>query len=164
MCLSTARLTRLPVGLTLCFFVFVFSNVPKELKAQQSTNDSEELIRRILQDQAGAWNDGDIDRFMKHYWKSPNLTFSSSGKVVRGWQATLDRYRTKYSTREKMGRLKFDHLEITLLGDSAALVLGNWQLARPDDNPRGNFSLIFRKTGDHWKIIHDHTSSLEESN
>jgi ketosteroid isomerase-like protein len=58
-----------------------------------------------------------------------------------------------------MGQLEFSDLEITLLGESAAVVLGRWELKRKQDNPRGVFTLVLRKANDGWKIIHDHTSS-----
>ncbi len=42
----------------------------------------------IFRVQQEAWNRGDIDAFMEHYWKSDDLTFSSGGKTTRGWRAT----------------------------------------------------------------------------
>jgi beta-aspartyl-peptidase (threonine type) len=75
-----------------------------------------EEIRRLLERQAQAWNAGDIDAFMVPYWHSPDLTFSSGGHVTRGWQATLERYHQRYPTREAMGRLTFNDLEITEVG------------------------------------------------
>jgi hypothetical protein len=54
------------------------------------------------------------------YAKSDDLTFSSSGKTTRGWQATLGQYQGRYPTREKIGRLT--------LGDTAALALGQLKL------------------------------------
>lgn len=117
--------------------------------------------REVLQAQSAAWNRADIDGFMEHYWKSDQLTFSAGGKTTRGWQATKARYKQRYTTPEKMGRLEFDHLEFTPLGDAAALVLGQWHLKRANDNLGGNFSLVFRRLDARWVIIHDHTSSLD---
>ena len=85
------------------------------------------------------------------------LVFVSSN-VTRGWQPTLDRYKKSYDTREKMGTLTFSDLEITVLSKDAAVVLGSWALARENDNPKGKFTLIFRKFKDGWRIVHDHTS------
>ena len=99
---------------------------------------------------------------MEHYWKSDDLTFSSGGKTTRGWNATLDRYREQYPTREKMGRVGFSGLEITPLGDSAALVLGEWKLDRESEPLSGNFSIVFRKLDGRWVVVHDHTSLLAE--
>ena len=45
-------------------------------------------IEAVLHEQADAWNRGDIEAFMEHYWKSDSLTFNSGGKTTRGWQAT----------------------------------------------------------------------------
>jgi beta-aspartyl-peptidase (threonine type) len=117
-----------------------------------------ELIRGTLATQVEAWNRGDIDTFMQTYWKSPELTFSSGGKTTRGWQETLDGYKKRYPTPERMGKVRFEELEIYPLGDEAALVLGRWNLQREQDPIGGNFSLVFRKFGDRWLIIHDHTS------
>ena len=62
-----------------------------------------------------------------------------------------------------MGRLSLSGLEITPLGDSAALVLGQWKLERESEPVAGNFSLVLRKFDDRWVIVHDHTSRLAES-
>lgn len=120
-----------------------------------------ETIREIMQVQADAWNAGDISTFMQPYWRSPDLTFSSSGTTLRGYQATLDRYRKRYPTPEKMGKLTFSDLEVTRLNDAAALVLGRWHLERAEP-VRGNFTLVFRQIEGEWRIVHDHTSALTE--
>jgi hypothetical protein len=119
-------------------------------------------IAAVLLAQQQAWNAGNIDQFVEHYWKSDELTFSSGGKTTRGWDNTLQRYRQRYSTPEQMGKLKLDQFEITPLNGTAALVLGNWQIDRASEPVSGNFSLILRKIGDRWFIIHDHTSQLVE--
>lgn len=127
-----------------------------------ASQDASAAIEAVLQAQADAWNAGKIDVFMQHYWKSDELTFSSGGKITRGWTATRDRYHEKYPTPEKMGKLKFDELEIKPLGNAAALVLGRWTLERETEPLTGNFSLVLQKLDGQWLIIHDHTSRLAE--
>jgi L-asparaginase / beta-aspartyl-peptidase len=117
-------------------------------------------VESVLRTQEDAWNRADLDAFMEHYWKSDELTFSSGGKITRGWAETLNGYRERYPTPEKMGRVKFSELEITPLGDRAALVLGQWHLDRESEPLSGSFSLVFRKFDDRWLIVHDHTSRL----
>lgn len=117
-------------------------------------------IPAIIARQADAWNRGDIEAFMDAYWRSPNLSFSSGGTVVRGWQATLDRYRKRYPDRRTMGHLKFFDLELTSLGPDAALVLGHWRLER-EEPVGGVFTLVWRRIDGHWVIVHDHTSVSE---
>lgn len=136
-----------------------------DVRGQSESDDQVKLreeIQQILDLQVEAWNDGNVDKFMETYWKSEKLSFSSGGKTTRGWQATLDRYKIRYDTREKMGTLSFDELEVSALGADHALVLGNWNLQRENDEPHGNFSLILKRFDNGWKIIHDHSSSLEE--
>lgn len=119
---------------------------------------AERDIRKVMTDQAAAWNRGDIDGFMAGYWRSVKLTFVSGTEVTRGWQPTLDRYKKGYDTRAKMGTLTFSDLEITVLAKDAAVVLGSWSLAREKDNPHGKFTLIFRKFKEGWRVVMDHTS------
>ena len=119
----------------------------------------EKAVRTVLDDQATAWNRGDLEGFMQGYWRSPKLTFSSGSDVTRGWDATLERYKKRYrSEGAEMGKLTFSNLEIEPLGPDAALVRGHWQLIRTKDKPGGIFTLIFRKFPEGWRIIHDHTS------
>ena len=116
-------------------------------------------IRAVLDAQRDAWNRGDIEGYMDGYERSEQTVFVSGDNLTRGWQTVLDRYKKNYNTREKMGTLTFSDLEITLPGKESAVVLGRWHLKRVGDEPHGRFTLIFKKTKQGWKIIHDHTSS-----
>ncbi len=124
----------------------------------QSNDKTTADIRKVMDDQAAAWNRGDIDGFMAGYWKSEKLVFVSTTSVTRGWQPTLDRYKKGYDSRAKMGVLKFSDLEFFVISKDAAVVLGSWALTREADNPHGKFTLTFRKFKDGWRIVMDHTS------
>ncbi|MGA9997948.1 MAG: DUF4440 domain-containing protein [Pyrinomonadaceae bacterium] len=115
-------------------------------------------IRTVMETQVAAWNRGDIDGFMDGYARSNETVFVSGDNVTRGWQTVLDRYKKGYDSREKMGTLSFSDLEITPLSKDSAVVLGSWKLTRAKDTPHGRFTLIFRKTAQGWRIVHDHTS------
>lgn len=115
-------------------------------------------VRQVLQQQLDAWNAGDIEGFMQHYWKSDDVTFSSGGAMTRGWDATLEGYKQHYPSPEEMGQTTFDNLHISLLAPGAALVLGDWQLTRELDVIGGSFSLVLRRIDGRWVIVHDHTS------
>lgn len=117
----------------------------------------EKEIRSVLSAQQAAWNDGEIEAFMQPYWQSADLSFSSGGRVTRGWDETLAGYRKRYPTRDAMGRLTFGELEITRLAADAALVLGRWRLDRREP-VGGAFTLVLREIRGRWVIVHDHTS------
>ena len=116
-------------------------------------------IRAVIDAQKDAWNRGDINGYMDGYARSLETTFISGDNITRGWQTVFERYQKNYNSREKMGMLTFADLEITLLAQDSAMVLGRWHLQRANDQPHGRFTLIFRKTKQGWRIVHDHTSS-----
>ena len=118
-------------------------------------------ILSVLRTQENAWNRGDVDEFMKGYARSKSTIFVSEDTVTRGWETVRARYKKKYSDRAKMGLLTFSNVEITPLSNDAAVVFGRWKLKRAQDQPHGRFTLIFRKTADGWRIVHDHTSAAK---
>lgn len=120
----------------------------------------EAAVKKVLDDQVKAWNRGDLDEFVKGYLNSPGITFV--GKTVsRGYQGVLDRYRANYGDKQRMGTLRFDEVEVKMLGKDHALILGKFALDRTAAGggpASGRYSLVARKTKDGWKLIHDHTS------
>ena len=126
----------------------------------------EREIRAVLEQQEAAWNDYDIDRFMRGYWKNDSTIFASGGEASRGWNEMLSRYKKGYDTADKMGQLKFTIQQIDFMGEDWAKVLGEWKLLPKDAKPiadgqpmsGGLFTLIFHHVPEGWKIVHDHTS------
>ena len=119
--------------------------------------------RSVLDAQVGAWNRGDLERFMATYWRSPDLVFCSGATVTKGWDETFARYRKRYQSEgREMGPLRFDAIEVIPLGEDAALARGAWRLHMADGRePHGLFTLLLRRLDGTWRIVHDHTSSGE---
>jgi ketosteroid isomerase-like protein len=145
---------RLTLVVTCCILVAAFVGAAPE----QSPNPVAE-IQSVLRGQQDAWNRGDIDGFMNGYARSPSTVFVSEDEVRRGWETVRERYLQKYSGQTKMGTLTFSDVEITSLSVDAAVVLGRWRLKRPNDEPHGRFTLIFKRLPEGWRIVHDHTSA-----
>jgi ketosteroid isomerase-like protein len=161
---STKILASLKIPVACFLAVYVLSATAAVAPSEQQKNAGAITeIRAVLRAQEEAWNRGDIDGFMKGYARSESTTFVSEDAVRRGWENVRERYLTKYSDRAKMGLLTFSDLEITLVSADAAVVLGHWKLKRTQDRPHGRFTLIFRKTADGWRIVHDHTSAAAPS-
>ncbi len=141
-------------GITLTFSGSTQAQAP-------ATDPAESPIRKVLDDQARAWNRGDLDTFLDGYWRSPRVVFQSGGTRHDGFDAMRDRYRKSYQADGKaMGQLTFSGLEVERLGPDAAFVRGRFTLTMPDgSHPTGLFTLIMRQFADGWKITHDHTSS-----
>ena len=129
-------------------------------KPAEGRDGDRQAISAVLNAQQTTWNRGDVDAFLVGYWHSPELTFSGSSGVARGWDGVLTRYKKNYPDRAAMGQLDFSDLEFRFLGPDAALVLGRWHLKRETDDLGGVFTLVWQRFPEGWKIIHDHTSAV----
>ena len=117
----------------------------------------ENEIQDILGQQKISWNEENIEEFMEYYWNSEKFTFQSGNKRLHGWGALLSRYKESYS-EEKWGKLDFTDIEIKVLSNDIAYVLGRWQLLYEDSSEEGLFTIIFLRMPEGWRIVHDHTS------
>ena len=142
------------VAVTLAMGVARLAHPAEERRTDQ------EAINAVLSGQQTAWNRGDVDAFLEGYWRSPELTFSGSSGVARGWDAVRTRYKKNYPDTGAMGQLDFSELEFRFWGPQAALVLGRWHLKREKGDVGGVFTLVWQRFPDGWKIIHDHTSAV----
>lgn len=124
----------------------------------QDFGPEKQAIMEVLSSQEQAWNRGDLEVFMRGYWKSDSLRFIGSRGVTYGWQATLENYKKSYPNQEIMGKLKFEILQIEFLASDVAFVIGKWALKRKGKDAGGHFSLIWKKLDGEWKIVADHSS------
>ena len=142
-----------------CVLVFAADRVSADETKERETD--RRAIVAVLTSQQEAWNRGDVDAFLVGYWHSPELTFSGSSGVSRGWDGVLARYKKNYPDRAAMGELDFSNLEFRFLRADHALVLGNWHLKRDKGDIGGVFTLVWQRFPEGWRIIHDHTSADE---
>lgn len=119
--------------------------------------DKSEILA-VLREQSEAWNKGDLNAFMKGYWKNDTLMFIGKNGITYGYNNTLENYKKSYSDTTKMGQLFFDILQIKRLTDAYYFVIGKWTLKRTIGNLSGHYSLVFRKIDGKWYIIADHSS------
>lgn len=123
-----------------------------------SAQNERQTVQQMLDDQAAAWNAGDIDRFMDTYWKSEDLQFVGEGGLVRGWEATLQRYRKRYPDLQTMGKLKFNLVDVQRRSKTVLSAVGQYHLTRPEvGDLRGFFTLILVKIKGQWLIVSDTT-------
>lgn len=124
---------------------------------------AEQTIRDRLHAQAAAWNRCDLEGFMEGYWKSDQLVFESTSKdgkswITRGWQPTLDRYKKRYDTPEKIGRLTFSDLKVNMTGSDTAVVNGRYEVMQKDARLTGSFVLDMRRMDGKWYVTRDRTT------
>lgn len=145
----------------LVFSAFLFAAASVSLGVAREQVVAESAVKALLDSQVADWNRGDLDGFLKGYWRSPKVVFFSGGDRTEGWDAMRDRYRKRYQgTGQELGKLAFTDIEITSCSPEDAWVRGRWRLTLANGGkPGGLFTLIVRKYPEGWRIVHDHTSS-----
>ena len=123
-----------------------------------SQSNNEKKILGVLEQQTIAWNRGDVESFMKGYWKSDSLLFIGKNGVTHGWQRTLDNYRKNYPDASAMGKLSFELIHVKKLSSKYYYVVGKWMLKRSIGDLSGHYDLLFKKIKGQWVIISDHSS------
>lgn len=132
---------------------------PAPAPAQFAAAD-DAAVRAVLAAQQDAWNRGDLAGYMAGYLQSPELVFTSGGRIRHGWDETFAKYRDRYgSDPSTMGKLDFEILGVQALGADGAIVLGRWRLTETPVAGGGVFSVALIRTPTGWKVVHDHTSS-----
>ena len=137
----------------------VFLIITSANSYSQTLKEKDSLkILNVLEQQRIAWNDNNINEFMKGYLKSDKLVFCVSNGPVFGWNFVKDRYLKTYSTKELMGDLSFEINNLFSLSRKVAILLGKFNLQRKNEKLSGYFTLIFKKINGNWYIVSDHTS------
>lgn len=128
--------------------------------AEHRLNEKDESnIRKLIQLQADAWNEGNVEKFMETYWKSDQLSFVGSRGPTYGWQATLDNYKKGYPDKKSMGHLDLKVLNLSQIDTKTVLMIGRFELTREIGDVAGHFTLVIQKIKGDWKIISDHSSA-----
>ena len=147
-----------PVYLLL-MMILPFVSACRTVPSPYETGLVETEVRSVIHRQMEDWNKGDIARFMEGYRQDGDTRFASGDSVLKGWTAVLERYHRTYPDDAAMGKLTFSEVDVTVISSDATLVFGHWHLQRENDEPSGLFTLLFRKTKEGWRIVHDHTSA-----
>jgi len=144
-------------------FIIILSSCMNTTNNEETSKDTFEdpsikSIKKMLASQQECWNNGDIDGFMEGYWNSDELIFTSDEHMPSyGWKNTLERYKNSYPTKESMGEFKFDIYDVKLTSKRTAILNGEWELIRKNDNPKGEFWLDLEKFDERWLITKDST-------
>ena len=121
-------------------------------------NADEKAIRKLLEDQTKHWNQGNIDAFVRGYWKNDSLMFIGKSGVTYGYQNMIDNYKKGYSDTVQMGKLAFDIIRVKKISNEYYFVVGKWFLKRSIGDLNGHYTLLFQKINGDWVIVVDHSS------
>lgn len=103
-----------------------------------------------------------VDTVTGIYWNSPQLTiYNSNGTVTRGWEQMRKNVESAYA---KLKDVKVESRDVRtqMLGRDGAVISFLWTQSQTyNDTPEtatGRTTLVFRRIGTAWKIVHRHTS------
>jgi len=122
-----------------------------------SQADRDEIINTFMATK-DAWNEGDLEAFMKGYNQSNDIAFVGASGPVYGYEATLERYVKSYPGLEAMGKLDFEVLKLYKIDTHTAIMIGKFYLTRTIGDHQGYYTLVWQKIDGNWKIICDHSS------
>ncbi len=129
------------------------------VRAAPPSPEITQAIKQVIAEQVTAWNAGDHAGFMKGYLNSDDILFLGGDHITRGWATVLARYQKRYPDKAAMGRLTLGDFEFNSLAPDTVLVVGRWKVeTKKHKAQKGVTTLVFRQTGDGWRIVHDHTS------
>jgi ketosteroid isomerase-like protein len=100
------------------------------------------------------------------YWNSTRLVlFNNNGTVTKGWDQLRKNRESSYPDIKDV-KLDCRDLSINMLGRDGAVVTCLWTQSQSykgtPESASGRMTLVFKRVGKDWKIIHLHTSPDKE--
>jgi len=104
----------------------------------------------------------DAAKVMGVYENSPRiLFFNNNGSVTQGWDA-MKTLREESYAKTKNVSIEVTGLRIEMLGPSSAYATCKWKQSQEYngnlETSSGRMTLVFKKIGKDWKVVHLHTS------
>ena len=123
----------------------------------QSKNYPTSGIKAVLNSTADGWNAGDLSKYLAAY--VPDATEMTS-EGPKGGVEVIEKTMKEgfWKTGRPLQTLRYEHVEVRMLGKKNALVTGQYVLTgggRPDR--KGWFTTVWAKVGKKWLMIHDHS-------
>lgn len=108
----------------------------------------------------------DVKAVTNVYWNSPKLSlFNNNGTVTKGWQQLRLNRESSYKDIKDV-KLDVRDLSVTMLGRDGAVVTCLWSQSQiykgTPEAATGRMTLVFKRVGTEWKVIHLHTSPDKE--
>ncbi len=122
-------------------------------------------IRAEVTRYVAAVNGGDARAVAELYERDATASTAGDGHLTLGWDAVADAYADAYrGLRVIRMEIPGDSVTVVPLGEAAALALFpyRWTLGPPGRAvvSRGVMTLVYRRSREGWRIVHDHTSTL----
>ncbi len=126
--------------------------------AKAKENEVKETFDRLVE----GIKQVDAEKVMSVYNKdNKTLFFNYNGSATIGWQNMHDNRKASYADRKNVN-LEITGLRIEILSPTSAYLSCKWKQTQEFkeelEQSTGRMTLIFKKIGNDWKILHLHTS------
>ncbi len=119
----------------------------------------EASVATMLERSVDAWNSGDLDAFMSDYSSASTTSFMTADGPVYGREQIKAGYEPVFAAGAQRDSLRFEDLNIRQLPPLIGIVTGRYILHRDEQvTATGWFTIVLRRMGDGWRIVHDHSS------
>jgi ketosteroid isomerase-like protein len=104
----------------------------------------------------------DAEKVMSVYENTDRtLFFNYNGTATIGWQNMMDNRKSSYADRTNVN-LETTGIRVEILSPTSAYVSCKWKQTQEYkgelESSTGRMTLIFKKIGKDWKVVHLHTS------
>lgn len=127
----------------------------KKLAALKKEPKPREIIRKLVENWEGAWENEDIETYMGFYDRS----FRSRGMDYGAWKDHREQLNRKYSSVE----VDILDLKVEILNKKEARVLFKQDYRADDYRDYGLKELLLVKRGEHWKIREEEWKALKRN-
>lgn len=148
--------------LILTFSVFGFAQNSKKAKAIELAKAKEVEVKAAFDRLIEGINQNDLEKVMSVYHKDDRtLFFNYNGSATIGWQNMYNNRKSSYAKRANVN-LEITGLRVEILSPSSAYTSCKWKQTQEFDGKleqaTGRMTLVFKKFGKDWKVLHLHTS------
>lgn len=138
--------------------VAVSTPAPTQSQAAPTRTSIQDAVRAYVK----AHNDADATAMMEAVSRDGAVSAISDGQITRGWEA-IRQGADEITGNQGRFQLAVGTMDVTPLGNDHALVVAPVTVTvgttQGDVQLRGAISLVVRKTGSRWLVLHEHYST-----
>lgn len=131
-------------------------------KAKTAQVDPAKDVRAAFERLVEGIEQADAEKVMSVYENSDRtLFFNYNGTATIGWQNMMNNRKASYADRKNVG-LVITGLRVEMLSPTSAYITCKWKQTQEFkgdlESSTGRMTLVFKKIGKDWKVVHLHTS------
>ncbi len=125
--------------------------------------DLQAQVALILEQQAAAWNAGNLDGFMASYERSPETSYIGATGLITGFDGIRRRYAPSFEPGAARDDLSFTDLAARELDPRFGVATARYVLTREGEiTSTGPFTLVMMRVEGAWRIVHDQSAADPE--